>query len=131
MQITKEYLEKNNACKESYAWLEKQKKRDAITIANKLYKEEKYGWCFWLLYRTTTSAKVYLWGLILLSFLMSGISFYLTLNYKNNVAVVVVAVAAVAAAVAVVVVAVAAVAADFFIKLGCKIGIRTMERNGG
>src|SRR3990167_2748684 len=83
MLITKQYLKEQKACIESYIWLERQKKKDSVSIANQLYKEKKYNWCFWLLYRTTTTARVYLWTLIVLSSALPlGISILIS-NYQN------------------------------------------------
>lgn len=117
-QVTEEYLKEQNACSESYNWLRKQKNRSWKVIANKLYDEEKYDWCLWLLYRQTISAKSIIWFLIVLSYLLSGISFVTNVIYESNTAAAVAAVAvaaavtaAVAAAVAVATVAVAAAVA--------------------
>ena len=104
--ITKSWLKKENACIESYSWLDKQKNKNWKTVANKLYKEKRFGWCLWLLYRKTITAKLYIWFFLSLSFALLGLSLYLSslgLESKS-----IVAVAAVAAAVAVAVAVVAA-----------------------
>ena len=80
--ITKQWLKQEEACKESYLWLEKQKNRNWKHLSQKLYKEQKYDWCFWLLYRKTTSAKIYTWFLMVLSLLLSVISYKLA--YEGN-----------------------------------------------
>ena len=103
MKITEQYLKENNACNESYPYLRKKKLlgKDNQVMAKALYNDKRYGWCFWLLYRTTFSAKAYVWGLILFSLLLSGISLNFSLNYEPGIISAVAAVAAVAVAVAV------------------------------
>src|SRR3990167_10611335 len=108
--ITKEWLQEQNACSGSYKWLSNQKKKDEVNIAHKLYSEQKYDWCLWLLYRKSLIAKGYVWGLLILSYLLSALSFYLSLQGTNNsVAGVAVAVAGVVAVAVAGVVAAAAV----------------------
>src|SRR3990167_4312512 len=83
-QITKSYLKEQDACSESYGWLEKQKNKNWRVIAKKLYAEKKYDWCLWLLYRKTLFAKIIIWFLVICSFILSGISFYISLSYYEG-----------------------------------------------
>ena len=128
--ITKQWLKQEEACKESYLWLEKQKNRNWKHLSQKLYKEQKYDWCFWLLYRKTTSAKIYTWFLMVLSLLLSVISYKLA--YEGNYILAVIFVTAAVVFVNATVVFVTATVATVifvveykvFIKIGCKISLK-------
>ena len=96
--ITEKWMKDNEACKESYPWFRKQKNKDWQSLSSQLYKEQHFDWCFWLLYRKTTMAKIYLWSLFTLSLVLSSASFLISIaSIKNNFSSVVV-IAAVAAA---------------------------------
>src|SRR3990167_3467305 len=106
-QITESYLKYKGACVESYDWLKKQKNKEWKAIAKKLYAEEKYDWCLWLLYRKTLFVSVVLWGLVISSFILFWISFSISMTNKSNIAavavIVVIATATTAIAIAVVI----------------------------
>ena len=110
-------MKENKACKESYPWFRKQKNKDWQSLSNQLYKEQYFDWCFWLLYRKTTIAKIYLWFLFTLSLILSGISFLISTTSIGNSFSDVVIIAFIVAATAffiIFVVAVDAAAADVF-----------------
>lgn len=48
-----------------------------LTESKEFYQKKEYEECFGLLYKNSKTAKKYVWNLILLSFLLTGISFYL------------------------------------------------------
>ena len=106
-QITESYLKDKGACVRSYDWLKKQKNKEWKAIAKKLYAEEKYDWCLWLLYRKTLFVSVVLWGLVISSFILFWISFSISMTNKSNIAavavIVVIATATTAIAIAVVI----------------------------
>ena len=85
-QITESYLKDKGACVRSYDWLKKQKNKEWKAIAKKLYAEEKYDWCLWLLYRKTLFVSVVLWGLVISSFILFWISFSISMTNKSNIA---------------------------------------------
>src|SRR3990167_3809103 len=91
-QITESYLKYKGACVESYDWLKKQKNKEWKAIAKKLYAEEKYDWCLWLLYRKTLFVSVVLWGLVISSFILFWISFSISMTNKSNVAAIAIAI---------------------------------------
>ena len=97
-QITESYLKDKGACVRSYDWLKKQKNKEWKAIAKKLYAEEKYDWCLWLLYRKTLFVSVVLWGLVISSFILFWISFSISMSHKSNVAVIAATVAIAAGA---------------------------------
>ena len=97
MKLTTKWLKERDACRDGIDWFEQQKNKDLKSITDKLYNTKQYGWCFWLLYRTTMKAKLLLGGLISLIFLMSILSIKYTLG--TNLAFAVVAVVAGAVAV--------------------------------
>ena len=78
----------------------KKNKKAIKKAAQKLYDVGEYFECFEFLYKKTFSAKLLLWLLILFSYILSGISIIITINFEGNSAVAVVA-AAVAGAAAV------------------------------
>ena len=51
MKITKNWLEKKDACREAIEWVMLQKDKEQISIAKQLIKENKLDWCNWLLPR--------------------------------------------------------------------------------
>ena len=108
MELTTKWLKERDACRDGIDWFEQQKNKDLKSITDKLYNTQQYGWCFWLSYRTTMRARLLLFGLISLSFLMSILSIKYTLGTNLAFAVVTVAFAVVAGAVG----AVAVVGAD-------------------
>ena len=91
-QITESYLKDKGACVRSYDWLKKQKNKEWKAIAKKLYAEEKYDWCLWLLYRKTLFVSVVLWGLVISSFILFWISFSISMTNKSNVAAIAIAI---------------------------------------
>ena len=113
-EITQQWLKDNDACIEGRKWLSKQKDKSTKSIVNKLYNEKNYNWCLWLLYRVNNKVKITLWFIVLLSYVLLFVEFYLLLNLSNvssfavvavvGVGAVGVVVGAVAGAVAVVVV---------------------------
>lgn len=78
--ITECWLKEQNACKESYSWLRKQKNKDWRHIAHKLYSENRLEWCLWLLYRKSYKVKLstYFYSIISLVFITISFSMILT-----------------------------------------------------
>jgi len=52
MRITKQWLEKRNACQEGVEWFLNQKERDAVKVTKALVKDKHLDWAIWLLPRT-------------------------------------------------------------------------------
>ena len=108
--ITKEWLEEQHACKEGIEWLDKQKNKEIETVKSNLFREKRYNYLFWLLYRKDKLTKSMVWFLIFLSYSLDILSIYFSLNLQSNLAGVA-GVAGVAGATAVAVAAVMAVMA--------------------
>jgi hypothetical protein len=106
VKINEKWLDDHKACGESYKWVAEQKNKECNHILNKLYDEEKYNWCLFGLYHTNIKTKILIWGLIISSYLLSGVLIMITANSERNMFFVA---AGVAAAVLVAAVLVAAV----------------------
>ena len=117
-QITESYLKDKGACVRSYDWLKKQKNKEWKAIAKKLYAEEKYDWCLWLLYRKTLFVSVVLWGLVISSFILFWISFSISMTNKSNVAAIAIAIIVVIAIVVTATATAATVAIAGFVVTG-------------
>jgi len=117
-QITESYLKDKGACVRSYDWLKKQKNKEWKAIAKKLYAEEKYDWCLWLLYRKTLFVSVVLWGLVISSFILFWISFSISMTNKSNVAAIAIAIIVVIAIVVTATATAATVAGAGFVVTG-------------
>jgi len=77
--ITETWMRKQDACSSSFPWMKKQKKKDWKSVSRKLVSEKRLEWCFWLLYRKDTVTKFTFWSLVILSYVLSGISLYLSI----------------------------------------------------
>jgi len=51
MQITLEWLNGENACKEGCLWFSAQKETDGVTVVKKLMAEKQLDWANWTIYR--------------------------------------------------------------------------------
>lgn len=71
-----------------------------LTKARQLFKRKQYDDCLSLLYDNTTKAKQYVWGLVLLSFALDALSFYLTYVAVNTHSAVIAVIAVIAAVIA-------------------------------